>query len=51
MVVTFSIRKNDVVSHELVEDVKKQCLNKGLNFSYIVLEALKQYVEKQSDVK
>lgn len=49
MVVTFSIKEHDVTNKKLVEDLKEECSKKGLNFSYIVLEALKSHLEAKND--
>lgn len=44
---TFSTRPKKPKDTELVKQVKQQCEDKGLNFSSLVVQLLKEHVAKQ----
>ena len=50
-VVTFSTRKNDIEANDIVEDIKSICIRNGINFSYICIEALKDYKQTKLDTR
>jgi len=51
MVKTFSIRKLDKENADRVEAIEGICIRNGINFSHIVLEALKMYKKENLDVR
>ena len=49
---TFSIRQDDALGISTINTLKELCRKKGQSFSFVVIEALKDYltkVEKSND--
>jgi len=44
---SFSVKETDDKAKKLVEEVKLKSAKKGVNFSFVVLESLKLYKEKE----
>lgn len=44
---SFSVAPDDKDAHELMQMVKTYCARNGVSFSYIVLEAIKKYVQEE----
>lgn len=42
-VYTFSVVRNDKENYALVERLKQKCKARGQSFSWVVIQALKQY--------
>lgn len=45
-IVTFSIRASDTKACKLVDELKDYSIQKGVKFSYMMIEAMKLYKEK-----
>lgn len=46
---TFSVSDRDKKNQELVEEIKAECRKTGRSFSFVCVEALRQYKEAKNE--
>lgn len=46
---TFSVSEEDKENLKLVEAIKEECKQTGRSFTYVCIQALKEYKERQND--
>lgn len=51
MQTTFSIKESDETGFEIIAKVKVICATKGLSFSFVVIQALKKWLEANNEDK
>ena len=45
---TFAVSEHDKENMELVDKIKSDCKRNGISFTFVCLQALKQYTDEQS---